>query len=246
MPDEAAVIKIPKQYLQYNFGHFIDLITKYPIVTRKLLLIYSTELFFEDAAKDAKNKALSGGWTVFEYGGSNATKANIENSIQNDNPDFVLHFDHGNNYQLGGNGVVFDALPVNVTNVHLLSGRSISTVSCNSANGLGPAAINSNTRAYVGYSLHFKFLEDLVKSYFPVIWGKWIEATNAANKALLEGETYQTAEDIALKVYQEKIDELILMGELVVASNLTNNKNGLKRLGLKQAVARPIGILAKP
>ena len=106
MSDESVVIKIPKQYLHYNFAHFIDLITKYPIVTRKLLLIYSSELFFGDAANDAKNKALSEGWTVFKYGGINATKANIEAAIQNENPDFVLHFDHGNSYQLFGNGLV--------------------------------------------------------------------------------------------------------------------------------------------
>lgn len=245
MPEDI-VIKIPEQYLHYNLAHFLDLLVKYPIVTRKLLLIYSSEYFWEDGAKDAKNKALSEGWTVFEYGGSNATKSNIEAAIQNENPDFILHYNHGNSYQLFGNGLVFDAYPGNPTNVHLLSGKSISTISCKSALGLGPAAINSKTRAYLGFKDNFTYLADSAKSLFPVIWNTYIEVTNVANKALLVGQTYKTAEDIALKAYQEVIDKFILQGEYIVAGWLTKNKNGLKRLGLAQAVARPIGILVSP
>jgi len=121
--------------------------------------------------------------------------------------------------------------------VNLLSGRAVSTVSCESANGLGPLAIASAAKAYLGYDdLHWVHLWYL---------DKFNEASNAANNALLEGKTFQEAYDLAYAKYTEKWAELV-GSDPGAAALLLHDRDHLTLLGNPSARAYSLRIVRSP
>ncbi len=244
---------------QVTVGQFLDLLSKYPIVTRKLLLIRPLRTgdgyteFCHAAAELLKQDAQTGGWTVNDLAGNNATRAAVLNAIQQDDPDFVIHYGHSiNMHNLSGqkNGQL--EIAIGPGDAALLSGRSLSTVSCSTAKVLGPALISAKARAYLGYAdLHTVYVGSGMAAEFT-------EASNAANLALLNGETYEVAYQIGRNAYDQKWlkwSSLQKQGKLtplgkkicpLVMAALLKDRNGLTRLGNPRAVARPIGILLNP
>ena len=199
------------------------------IAKAKLLLIRPkvlgdayTEQFSFDAAELVKNKAISEKWNVIDLQANDASREKVTTNISEEDPDFVIHYDHGSTFTLWGqeSGVLEAALDAG--NVGLLSGRAASTVSCQSAAGLGPLAIASTATAYLGYNdLHWVHLWHL---------NRFTEASNAANYALLEGKTFQQAYAIGYAKYTEKYLELVPI-DTVAASLMLHDRNHLTLLG---------------
>jgi len=232
---------------------YANLIRKYLFRTSKKLLIIRpnvpgdnyTAAFSYNAAEQVKTKAIAEGWTVTDLAANNANRTNIEQTINNIKPDFIVHYDHGSSYTLYGQNNNAISAAIDSGNVDLLSKRAVSTVSCESASGLGPLAISSaETKAYFGYDeLHWVHLWYL---------DKFTEAANAANYALLEGKTYQQAYDIAIQKYTEKYNELAGL-DASAAGLMLHDRDHLQLLGNPNAkansvilsVIRPAPILSK-
>jgi hypothetical protein len=211
-------------------------------VSKKLLIIRPkvngdnyTSMFSFQAAELVKTKAVAEGWTVTDLQATDTNRANVESTISSINPDFIIHYDHGSDYALYGQTNNIITAILDAANVTLFEGKAASTVSCESATGLGPLAVDSNAKAYMGYDeLHWVHL-----------WyvSKFTEASNAANYALLEGKTYQEAYDIAMLKYEEKYAELLSL-DSYAASLMLHNKDHLKILGNVSAKASGV-ILSK-
>jgi hypothetical protein len=219
---------------------YTKLIEKWRLKTSKKLVIIRpnvpgdnyTAAFSYNAAELVKTKAVAEGWTVTDLTANNTNKANVELTINNVKPDFIIHYDHGSSYTLYGQSSNTITPAINSTNVDLLSKRAVSTVSCESAIGLGPLAISSaETKAYLGYDeLHWVHLWYL---------DKFTEAANAANYALLEGKTYQQAYDIAIQKYTEKYNELVPI-DTSAAGLMLHDRDHLRLLGNPSAKASSV------
>lgn len=219
---------------------YANLLSKWRFKTSKKLLIIRpnvpgdnyTAAFSYNAAEQVKTKALAEGWTVTDLAANNANRANIEQTINNIKPDFIIHYDHGSSYTLYGQNNNTITAAIDSGNVALLSKRAVSTVSCESAAGLGPLAVSSaDTKAYLGYDeLHWVHLWYL---------DKFTEAANAANYALLEGKTYQQAYDIAIQKYTEKYNELASV-DASAAGLMLHDRDHLQLLGNPNAKANGV------
>jgi hypothetical protein len=118
---------------------------------------------------------------------------------------------------------------IDSNNANLLKGKAASTVSCDTAIGLGPLAITLGARAYLGY-------HDLHWVYFA--WtGQFSEASNAANFALLEGKTFQEAFNISYATYTAKYQQILNGGDTVAAAAMLHNRDCLTMLGDPNAKA---------
>jgi hypothetical protein len=208
--------------------------------SKKLLIIRSnvpkdnyTTYFSFLAGEKVKAKAIAEGWTVTDLQANNTNRANVEQTITNVKPDFIIHFDHGSQYALYGQDNNAIVVVLDAANTSLFEGRAVSTVSCESALGLGPLAVDSNAKAYMGYDdLHWVHL-----------WytNDFIEASNAANYALLEGKTFQQAYDLAIQKYNEKYDALVTV-DSVAAGLMLQDRDRLQIVG--DASAKASGIIA--
>jgi hypothetical protein len=211
-------------------------------ISKKLLIIRPkvtgdnyTSMFSFQAAEAVKAKAVAEGWTVTDLQATDTNRAKVEATINSVNPDFIIHYDHGSDYALYGQSNNTITAVLDAANVTLFDGKAASTVSCESAAGLGPLAVDSNAKAYMGYDeLHWVHLWYL---------NKFTEASNAANYALLEGKTYQQAYDLAMLKYEEKYAELLTV-DSYAASLMLHDKEHLKILGNPSAKATGI-ILSK-
>jgi len=207
-------------------------------VSKKLVIIRPkvpndnyTWMFSHQAAEQVKNKANAEGWTVTDLQGNDTNRTNIEQTINSVNPDFIIHYDHGSEYTLYGQNNNAIIPIIDAQNVSLFDGKAASTVSCESALGLGPLAVGANARAYLGYDeLHWVHLWYL---------NQFTEAANAANFALLEGKTYQQAYDIAIQKYNEKYTEL-LSADSQAAALMLHNRNHLQIIGDASAKANGV------
>jgi hypothetical protein len=196
-----------------------------------------TTLFSFPAATLVKNKAVAEGWTVTDLQGNNSNRTNVESNINTVKPDYVIHYDHGSNFTLYGQNANVITPAIDDANVNLLAKRAVSTVSCESANGLGPLAIAATSKAYLGYDdLHWVHLWYL---------DKFNEASNAANNALLEGKTFQEAYDIAYAKYTEKWAELV-GPDAGAAGLLLHDRDHLTLLGNPSARAYGLKIVRVP
>lgn len=219
----------------YLIKRYIELLGPFVLLRKRLLIVRPkvtgdayTDQFSFDAATLVKNKAISEGWIVTDLQGNDASREKVTWAINEKNPNFVIHYDHGSTYVLWGqeSGALEQA--VDTTNVNLLSGRAVSTVSCKSAAGLGPLAVSSTTKAYLGYDdLHWVHLWYL---------NRFTEASNAANLALLEGKTFQEAYNIGYAKYTQKYLELLSI-DTSAAALMLHDRNHLTRLGDPSAKA---------
>jgi hypothetical protein len=187
--------------------------------------------FSFQACELVKSKAIAEGWTVTDLQMNDTNRANVTQTINTKPFDFVIHYDHGGDFVLyGQNNNLFENA-IDNNNVDLLKGKAASTVSCETAIGLGPLAVTSGARAYLGY-------HDLHWVYFA--WtGQFTEASNAANFALLEGKTFQEAFDIAYNTYTQKYQQILNGGDTLAAAAMLHNRDCLTLLG--DASAKAVG-----
>lgn len=179
----------------------------------KLLLIRAkvpkddyTTLFSFPAAGLVYNKAIAEGWSVTDLQGNNANRYNVTTKINNDDPDFIIHYDHGSSYTMWGQKNNASEGVLDTHNVSLLSSRAASSVACLTAGGLGPVAVSTSTKAYLGYDALHWIVTGPYLSYFT-------KAANAANYALLEGKTFQEAFDIGYAEYTTQFWNLVALGD---------------------------------
>jgi hypothetical protein len=183
---------------------------------KKLLLIRPTvrrDPFARQShrwASQVKDRALALGWDVEDLEGANATRANVEASLGSvvvHRPGLVMHYDHGSEYTLYGHAaarprLVIDAFvpAIDERNVEMTAGMFVSAAACLSAAGLGPLAVRSRARGYLGYS-------DLLVSslWIPERFG---DAVNAPNYALLEGKSPAEAFDQGWQAWDRLASQL--------------------------------------
>jgi len=188
-----------------------------------------TSLFSFQACEAVKTKAIAEGWNVTDLQLNDTNRANVTQTINTKPFDFVIHYDHGGDFVMCGqhNNAFENAIDNN--NVDLLKGKAASTVSCDTAIGLGPLAVTSGARAYMGY-------HDLHWVYFA--WtSQFTEASNAANFALLEGKTFQEAFNTAYTIYTQKYQQILNGGDSVAAAAMLHNRDCLSLLGDPNAKA---------
>lgn len=212
-------------------------------VTRpgKLLLIRPripgdgyTEIGSNNWAADVKQKAIDEGWTVIDLNANNATRENIEASITDDRPDLIIHYDHGSTFTMWGQESNALEAGLDELNIGLATGRIVSTVSCYTAAGLGPAAIGDGVVAYLGYTEPHAFWTGFENDFGP--------AANAANYALLECKTVQESFDIGWAAYDALYVDLLGRGGFAathVAPTALHDRDCFAMLGSSTAVACP-------
>jgi hypothetical protein len=235
IPTNLATFQLIKDRL--SASKFI----KYRIVpSKKLLIIRSnvpgdryTMYFSFLCGQKAKEKAIAEGWTVTDLQANDTNRAKVEQTIRDFKPDFIMHFDHGSQYTIYGQDKNAIVAAIDAQNSNLFEGKSVSTVSCESALGLGPLAIDSGAKVYLGYDdlhwIHTGYIADFV------------EASNAANYALLEGKSFQEAYDAGIAKYNEKYDKLIVT-DSATAALMLEDRDRLTIVG--DATAKAAGIVA--
>lgn len=185
---------------------------------------------FTDAIRQ---KALDEGWDLTDLSGADATRANVEAAFEEGDFDLVIHCDHGGALTLCGQDgwAALDAV-----NINLASSSIISTTSCLSASGLGPAAIGDGVRAYLGYT-------DLQWIATGMYTSMFTDAAYTAHMALLECESAQEAFDACWAAYDALYDDLLDMGGWaanVAAPLALHDRDCFTLLGTTTAVACPL------
>ena len=82
--------------------------------------------------------------------GGNVTRANVEAALAG-RPDAVFFYGHGEADRWLNAGTAITDLG----NAHILAGKLVFSVACDSASRLGPEAVTRGARAYIGYDYTF-------------------------------------------------------------------------------------------
>jgi hypothetical protein len=231
--------------------NLIEMLSKYPIVTRKMLLVVperpnnDLEGVMSDVATAMVAEAKKKSWDVKELRGNNASKINILDALSNWKPDFFVYYGHSLNSYVPGQSNNQLELAITPGNANVLSGRTACVTACSTLNSVGVPATKAKCVAYMGYSGLFTALI----TYNAKLKKDFTDGTNAVYFALLEGQTYKDAKSAAWK----KWDDLWKEWTIIQASNpavppfvpatFLDNRNKLDYVGNPQAVARPIGIM---
>jgi len=209
---------------------------------KKLLLIRPripgdgyTELGSYDWAGLVKQKALDLGWEVTDLAINDATRENVESKINEIKPNLIMHYDHGGSFTLWGQEANALEPALDSTNVGLLANRITSTVSCDSASGLGPLAITNGATSYLGYDEHHGF----VIGY----QDRFGEASNAANYALLECKSVEDAYQEGIDAYNDLYNDLIATGDIFAANWVLHDRDCFVLLGSTDADACPPALI---
>lgn len=250
MPDFPQ-IEVSEKVLGMNMLSILDLLTKYPIVTRKLLLIRPLrldrpeEVGLNKVADALVKKAKDAHWDVTDLKGNSATPNNIQNNIKNWKPDFVVYYGHSSNSNIPGQENDQLKTAISASNVSLLSNITASITACHTMISVGDPAIKAGAIGYLGYNVSFLGLFGQLYDH------DFTEAANAANIALLNGEKYSEAKDKGFNRWKQFYTDLKnylkthpnVKIDPTIPPGLLANANGLDYLGDPNAVARPIGIL---
>lgn len=146
------------------------------------------------------------GFQVKDLGADNVNEKNFSRYVKKQKPSFIMINGHGSPDCIVGHGGKI--LLEKGRNEDLLKGSVAYALSCNSAAGLGPSAVENGAKAYIGYKLSFGFLtnknkectpeEDELANYFK-------EASNQVPLTLIKGK----GAGLAYERSQHKFKELI-------------------------------------
>lgn len=211
----------------------------FPLFKKKKLLLIRprkpgdgyTELGSYDWAGLVKQRALDLGWQVTDLAINAATRENVESKINEVKPTLIIHYDHGGTFTLWGQESNTLEPAIDSANVGLLANRITSTVSCKSADGLGPLAITNGATSYLGYDENHAF----VIGYQDRFGG----AANAANYALLECKTVEEAYQAGIDAYTDLYNDLIASGDVFAANWVLHDRDCFVMLGSNNANACP-------
>lgn len=214
-------------------------------MTPKLLLIrpkIDTDDFTKNFSYPASELGIIAGnlgWDVTEMKMNATNRTDVENTIRNGNFDFVIQYGHGESDKLFGQRNNVQESIIDNANVDMLSWALVSTVSCSSAQELGPLAVDANTArnksAFLGHNLpygceypHMQFFQN---------------AANEANIALLEGKTFMQAKARGYTEYTNQINNLLnsppSLTKYIAAALLWIDRESLTVVGKGSARAKP-------
>ena len=159
---------------------------------------------------------LSDHYRVVRMGGHPLHRKDIESTIAEEDPDFIVFYDHGrkNRLRCSEREDAFD-----MRNVDMLSNRSIYTCACLSAVDLGKEAFKRGCDMYWG-------------SRFPIMfstvsmWAFRKYVNNGLVKHLM-GYTWDEAFDSTQILGENLIEFLLLKGKILESMCLMNNTDGL-------------------
>ena len=174
----------------------------------KLLFIRSKHDHFTRKSFEAAQKIIDNlnnpNISYLDLKERDAIKRKVEDALNNNPIDLVIHYGHGAKDALLGHR---SERLIDLTNVNQLlkdKGVKTSTVSCESASQLGPATINSaETNAYLGYKDPIAF-PDRKSPFIDLFY----EAYNQPNLELLIGKTFQEAYNQGKTTFSDKYQEI--------------------------------------
>lgn len=233
------MIEMEMEKISYTQISEISIHKLFPLFRKKKLLLIRprkpgddyTELGSYDWAGLVKQKALDLGWVVTDLAINDATRENVESKINEVKPTLIIHYDHGGTFTLWGQESNALEPAIDSANVGLLANRITSTVSCKSADGLGPLAITNGATSYLGYDENHAF----VIGYQDRFGG----AANAANYALLECKTVEEAYQAGIDAYTHLYNDLIASGDVFAANWVLHDRDCFVMLGSNDANACP-------
>jgi hypothetical protein len=106
---------------------------------------------------DPVNLLKQANYGVVDLRGRPVTKAEVKQAIERDDPEIVVHYDHGE--EDGWLGSPTERVMTSA-DAQLLSGRVVYTMNCLSAKKLGVEAWKNKAKVYVGYIDVFAFTTD--------------------------------------------------------------------------------------
>lgn len=190
---------MPRIVVVTNPAH--DLATKY-------LSSWSTEIINSIAN-------LPPDTNISELKNSDVTKENLTRLIEKKNPHLILFNGHGSDKLIGG--FKSNILVAYNDNESLLYGRIVYSLTCNSGKELGQKCVSIGTKSYIGYREEFKLVHrgettsDL--QYKDPIADLFLRPAFEVSKALLEGETVETAYKRSQKIHADNIELLLLSSD---------------------------------
>jgi hypothetical protein len=227
----------------------IEMISKYPIVTRKLMIVcpkrpsHDEEIAMSNTADLMKAAAIAGDWEIVaDLRGNNASATKIQNAITSKVPDFFTYYGHSLNLYIPGQKNNNLEFAITAANANVFLNRNACVTACKTLLSVGTPAVSANCVAYMGYNDYFTGV------YYTGggIISEFAEAVNAVYIALLEGRTFKDAKQIGWNKWDDlwklwvknSVDPSFTAGVLA-------NRNALDFVGEPRGVARPIGLYFK-
>ncbi|MGB5559028.1 MAG: hypothetical protein WBN04_13585 [Paracoccaceae bacterium] len=260
MPKSANLKIDPSALASVSALDLLHMISKYPVVTRKMLLIVpqikgdNLEVQMNAAADKLKTEATAKVWTVTELRGTAATTSAILSALTLEDPDFVVYYGHSVSSNIGAYSGSGPDIAISASNANVLSGLTASITACSTLNTVGTAAVNATCVAFMGYSGLYSAVFSANSATKAIILSapltqEWIDGTNAVNLALIDGATFTDAKAVGRKAWDDIWIKWTAMRKLnpkipsFVPANALDNRDRLDFVGTANAVARPIGLL---
>ena len=169
--------------------------------TMRYISVWNEEVI--DIAKSKK-------FAIFDLEGTRAVRHEVESFLAKKHPELVLLNGHGAPDHVMGNEN--EVLVQKGENEHTLAGAVVYALSCSSGELLGPACIQSGTKAYIGYDRNFSFIHLTSYRTHPhndPIAKLFAEPSNLVGTTLLKGHTVGDAYKRSQRAFRRNINRLI-------------------------------------
>lgn len=148
--------------------------------------------------------------SVSDLGQKRANLNEFTSVVLKTKPTLIIFNGHGNDTEITGhnNEVLVDIK----SNYHLLKGSVVYARSCKSARKLGPHAILSGCKAYIGYDEDFVFVSEEAKVSHPLddkTAQLFLEPSNQVVISLLKGHTPTESNRRSKEAYKRNIQKLM-------------------------------------
>jgi hypothetical protein len=156
-------------------------------------------------AETLMNEVQAHGNEVYMLKSSEVTRSKFESFVKKMKPAFIFINGHGAADKIAGHdhGIILDK-----DNVGILKGTTIYALSCQSANELGPMAIQAGAKGYVGYTEDFYLVSQPAKTAHPTedtTAALFLEPSNVIANALSKGHDAHQAVEKGRAAYTKSI-----------------------------------------
>lgn len=161
-------------------------------------------------ANRVMDDARQRGHTVIDLVSSRACRHELESVLRKMQPTFVFLNGHGNKQTVTGQEN--EPLIVEGENEHVLGNTVTYALSCQSAVGLGAAAVQAGARAYIGYSEDFIFMYDTAQRTRPhhdKTAAPFLDSAMRVPQSLIKGNNVQDACDAGKRGFRKHIRKLL-------------------------------------
>jgi len=160
-------------------------------------------------AQEIIERARQKGFEVVDLIKEKSTRSEFEGRMKKLAPELVFLNGHGSDDCVCGQDN--EILLQKGENHNLLSRAITYALSCDSARGLGPAAVEGRTGSYIGYTDEFIFMADAQYMREPLEDPKarpFMESSNQVMHSLLKGHTPEQASQRSKGVFRKKFTHL--------------------------------------